>query len=148
VVGALTLEAAKKAAEVLAEAFTSATGERNPDWDIDKPDDPVSNPYHRTRPMSERVRDSVWNVFTDTDGHASMTPASILQIVEVLDNAGLLINPSPGEVFEIYDKLSRTRLIETIFDNANDALDLLSRSNVDPRQYVVRSIKFEGGTRP
>lgn len=59
-----------------------------------------------------------------------------------------LESENPREVHEIYDKLSRTRLVETIFENASDALDVLSQANVDPRQYVVRSIKFERGEEP
>ena len=53
-----------------------------------------------------------------------------------------------GEVYEIYDKLSRTRLVEVIFSNADDAFEVLAKANVDPRHYIVRAIKFEGGERP
>ena len=141
-------DAFQKAAETLAEAFTSPTGDRNPDWDIDKPDDPVSNPYHLPRFMEERIQDGAVTTFTDTDGHTSIRVISIAEIVQVLADAGLLVDPSKNEVFEIYDKLSRQRLNEVIYDKAQDALDVLANANVDPRQYIVRSIRFERDARP
>lgn len=144
----MTTEAARKAAEALAEAFTPSHGARNRNWDIEGPDDDT-NPYYLPRSMEDRVRDGAWITFTDTDGHTSMAAAPITEIVKVLAEAGMLkepstpVKPAVEEVFEIYDKLSRTRLNEVIYDNAGEALDLLARANVDPRQYVVRSIRFE-----
>lgn len=59
-------------AEALATRFVSDIGERNPDWDIDKPDGP-DNPYYLTVPMAERVKQSpVTVVVNDDDGFRSI----------------------------------------------------------------------------
>lgn len=84
----------EQAARVLAEKYTSPTGYRNPAWDIDKPDDDVTNPYHLTVPMEKRITQAPMVVFADGDGCKGLTMPTITEIVEVLADAGLLADPA------------------------------------------------------
>lgn len=86
----------EQAARVLAEKYTSPTGYRNPAWDIDKPDDDVTNPYHLTVPMEERITRAPMVIFTDGDGGKGMAMPRITEIVDVLADAGLLTGAVPS----------------------------------------------------
>lgn len=79
-----------RAAEALAEAYTSNVGPKNPDWDIDKPDDDETNPYYLERPMSDRVQMGAFITFQASDGYPGFRPASLVEIAQVLAEAGLL----------------------------------------------------------
>lgn len=51
------------------------------------------------------------------------------------------------QVYEIWDRLSRQRANERIYENANDALKTLESLNVDPRHYRVQGITFQRAER-
>jgi hypothetical protein len=78
----MTENLARDLAEALALKFTSDVGARNSNWDIDGPDD-ASNPYHLTVPMEQRIERDLMVTFKAGDGHLSLRPATIPEVVNV-----------------------------------------------------------------
>lgn len=80
-----------RVAEAIALRFVRGTGERNPDWDIDGPNDDT-NPYHLTVPMSERIKQPPSVVFIDSDGCPSVRFPSCMEIAQAaVDDAAAVL---------------------------------------------------------
>jgi hypothetical protein len=127
----------------LAEKFTSAFGDRNPDWDIDKDDDPVTNPYLLTDPMEHRALGSLMVTFRDSDGHMSFRAATIPEVVDVIASANLLASTAPPapQPEKVEWALRKDKQINMMYvDEESRARELARRSGYRSWTLVSRSV--------